>query len=261
MIETKAVSNSLAAKIAAAAVEVGGKLKADKRNTQQNYDYISADKILSVGGQALAVQGVTIIPQVTGREILLAETQKGGQRFDAVLTMVMLVTDGQSEILAPWVGCGSDYAVPDKAAYKAMTSGHKYFVMKLLCIGEGNEDGEHEDAPPAQPKPATKRPAATGEEPPVVERKPEPMRQAPPPEPADNGGPVYTGLLAKIGKGKYPAAWARELATYKRVNEYELDGILRRLNLPGETTPDQVIARVDDYVMSKDQVIASDPNA
>lgn len=185
MAETKAVSNSLAAKIAAAVLDVGGRLKADKRNEQQKYNYISADKILAEAGQALAAQGVTIVPQVTGSEIAVFEYAddygKSKRRYDVTLKLVMLITDGESEILAPWMGFGNDYAMPDKAAYKAITSGDKYFRMKLLSIGEGAEDGEHEEEPAQKPQPKPTQPAKPAQ--PPAERKAEPMRQAPPPEP------------------------------------------------------------------------------
>jgi hypothetical protein len=143
-------TTTLATRIAAASKDVGGKLKTDKTNTQQNYSYISADKILSVCGQALAEEGVVVFPSVTNDD---THKEEGGKRYDARVTLVFTISDGTNGIEMPWVGYGSDYAVPDKAIYKAITSGHKYFLMKLLNIGAGNEDGEHEEE---QPKPAAR---------------------------------------------------------------------------------------------------------
>jgi hypothetical protein len=65
--------------------------------------------------------------------------------------------DGNEKIVR-WTGSGVDYATPDKALYKAMTSGHKYFVMKLFMIGVGNEDGEHENYEEIAGRNVTKNP-------------------------------------------------------------------------------------------------------
>jgi hypothetical protein len=145
---------TLAARIAAASKDVGGKLKADKTNTQQSYDYISADKMLAVCGQALADQGIALLPAVTHVEVNRLENQSGKARYDASVNFVFTLTDGVTQFELPFAGCGSDYTVPDKAVYKAITSGHKYFLAKMLNIGVGNEDGEHEmeevKPPPSQ---------------------------------------------------------------------------------------------------------------
>jgi hypothetical protein len=224
MTETTARAKTLAAKIAAASADVGGKLKADKRNNEQGYNYISADKVLAVSGQALADQGISIIPQIVGAEIKWIDRGNGKGRWDAHLDLKMLVTDGESEIEVSWAGWGSDYSVPDKANYKALTSGDKYFRMKLLSIGEGNEDGEHENdedeqrpAPrqngqsrppqrPAQP-PAQQRPPAPATQPAAPDEPPfEPDEQ--PAAPAQNTAPAavkansttYWNRVAALGK-------------------------------------------------------------
>ena len=149
---------TLASKIAAAAMVVGGQLEADKRNTQQNYDYVSADKILSRCGQALAGEGVSVFPSIISQEIEAVNyTDNYGKqktRFDASVALVMFVSDGEQSMELTWAGRGSDFGVPDKALYKAITTGHKYFLAKLLNVGAGNEDGEHEtpESVPAAPQ-------------------------------------------------------------------------------------------------------------
>lgn len=137
---------SLAMKIAAAAKRVGGALETDKRNNEQKYDYISADKILQKCGQALAEEGVTVFPSIVNQTVETVEFRQGRVRYDASVEFVFFVADSDSQMELPWLGRGADYAVPDKAAYKAITSGHKYFLAKLLNVGVGNEDGEHEAA-------------------------------------------------------------------------------------------------------------------
>jgi len=68
-----------------------------------------------------------------------------GPRYDAMVEFDFSVTDGATTVQEHWYGMGSDYSVPDKALYKAITSGHKYYLAKLLCVGAGNEDAEHEE--------------------------------------------------------------------------------------------------------------------
>jgi hypothetical protein len=139
---------TLISKIAKAAMDVGGKLGVDRTNKDANYDYISADKILSICGQALYSQGVVVIPNIGEQDTVLFEYTdqygKARRRFDSTVNFQFTITDGITEAKHNWFGMGCDYTVPDKALYKAITSGHKYFLMKLLCIGAGNEDGEHE---------------------------------------------------------------------------------------------------------------------
>lgn len=158
--------SELASKIAKAGLFVGGKLSADKTNKDQAYDYISADKINTICGQALYKEGVAVLPEVTNQETVLFEYTdnygKSKRRYDSTVTFKFTISDGSESIETSWVGVGSDYVVPDKAAYKAITSGHKYFLMKLLCVGAGNEDSEHEDndGHGGKPDKQTTKPAA-----------------------------------------------------------------------------------------------------
>lgn len=167
---------NLAQKIAAASNAVGA-LETDKHNPQGNYKYISADKILERAGNALADAGVAVVPGISHVEVNTGTTSGNKPRFDVSVYMKMIVTDGETTIEQPWLGMGSDYSVPDKAMYKAITSGHKYFLAKLLNVGVGNEDSDHEPAQEPAPvaartnghaKPPVQKPAQT----PVSERHP-----------------------------------------------------------------------------------------
>ena len=122
-------NKTLIGKIAKISLAVGS-LSADARNTQQKYDYISADKILDRVGKEMAKEEVVIIPAIVDEEIVTVPWKQGA-RYDVRVDLEMTVTDGDSEIKSMWFGRGSDYSVPDKAMYKAITSGHKYFLMKL----------------------------------------------------------------------------------------------------------------------------------
>lgn len=135
-----------------------GSLEADARNQHDNYDYISADKILERVGKVLGNLEITVIPAAKDVDIKVYNyTDSYGNdktMYSAVISMEMTIIDGDFQLVVPWVGSGVDYRVPDKAVYKAITSGHKYFLTKLLMIGVGNEDSEHE--PQTRPEPASK---------------------------------------------------------------------------------------------------------
>lgn len=156
-------TGKLYARIAIVSKEVGSLLP-DKKNLEQRYDYISADKILERAGDAMAKHGLVVIPSIVGSDVKVVTYTKtySGKveekwRLDAEIYFEMTVADSDGNaITQKWVGRGSDYSTPDKALYKAITSGHKYFLMKLFNVGIGNEDGEHEvqdtDYTPVQPK-------------------------------------------------------------------------------------------------------------
>jgi hypothetical protein len=134
---------NLSQRIIKASLDVGG-FSADKSHEKQGYKYISADKVLDRAGKALAENGVIIYPSITEQGIGSVQPDGGKPYNSAYVKFEMIVTDGETERVIPWVGYGTDYSTQDKAIYKAITSGHKYFLMKLLSIGIGNEDGEHD---------------------------------------------------------------------------------------------------------------------
>jgi hypothetical protein len=183
MTEQTALSG-LASAIAKATIEVGG-FVADKRNNEQNYSYISADAVLERGGLALARVGVAVIPAVTNFDIKFTPRANKSDRIDALVNFVMTVCYQDEKLETLWVGCGSDYSTPDKALYKAITSGHKYYLMKLLNISIGNEDSEHEDGEEpkrATPKPAhVSRPETPANAPTFVKDEPQPAQNVPQP--------------------------------------------------------------------------------
>lgn len=221
------MASTLIAKIAKASQAVGA-LQPDKTNTQQNYQYISADKILDRAGDALAKEGVVILPSIVHEETAQTDYTdnygKAKTRFDAVVHFAMIVSDGESQFELPWRGRGNDYAVPDKAMYKAITSGHKYFIAKLLNIGVGNEDGEHESEP--QPQAATrtppKRPTLPAEE--VFDK---PAKTTP------RANASQLAAINELGKQAYGdewdgnkeklAEWSSQGARQKLVDLYEME--------------------------------------
>ncbi|MCA9981442.1 MAG: ERF family protein [Anaerolineales bacterium] len=156
---------------------------ADKKH-QQGYGYISADAVLTRCGRALGDAGVIVFPSVTEQRVFTIEnaTNRGGSRYDAVVDFdMMLIGEGGETLTAKWTGHGSDFTAPDKAVYKAITSGHKYFLMKLLLIGVGNEDGEHDEAAPSKAKNIP---------------SPRPAPPAPPRQPSKQSGEWYDNAPA-----------------------------------------------------------------
>jgi hypothetical protein len=142
------MTTTLAARIAKASKELGGALAPDKQNKQGGgYWYITADKLLDRAGGALADNGVSIVPAIIGYDVNGGQANSGAKSFVVTVNFMMTITDGETSMDIPWVGMGVDYSAVDKALYKAITSGHKYFLMKLLNVGAGNEDGEHESHP------------------------------------------------------------------------------------------------------------------
>ena len=243
------MEQTLITKIAKAGQDVGGKLKADKTNKEQNYDYLSADKILSDCGQALFTQGVVIIPDILAQEITLHEYTdaygKAKKRYDARVDFIFHIADETTSYDAKWYGVGSDYSVPDKSLYKAITSGHKYFLMKLLCIGAGNEDAEHEEEPGEKKQKSAPSAPPNG-------------KSAPESAPATTSEPViYTGQLAKLGGSKghnYPQLWVKAVMTNLAQlggNEYHVDGVLQKLNLPQSVDAEAMIDAVNTYLRDK----------
>ena len=159
---------TLASKLASVRAKIGS-LAPDKTNKDQNYKYISADKILERAGDALAEAGIIILPAINSCDVTFFERPNKSPRIDAIIRMEMVVTDGETALNSLWIGSGSDYTAPEKAVSKAVTNGHKYYLMKLLNIGIGNEDGEHDShAEPEQPsetkQPAQEAPAMTIEQ-------------------------------------------------------------------------------------------------
>jgi hypothetical protein len=149
---------TLAARLAAAMRRMGN-LKPDKFNQADRFAYRSADLILSAANEALAAEGVVIIPAVEELAERVGQSGGGKARYEAQIKMRFIVTDGAASFEVMWSSLGVDYTAPDRALAKAITLGHKYFVSKLLMVGVGNDEDDHEQeatfaaAPQAAPMP------------------------------------------------------------------------------------------------------------
>jgi len=145
---TPATPTTLTGKILLAAQMINGSMKNDSENAEKGYSYVSANQVIDICGGSLLENGVMLIPEIIGQEIRQTEyINRSGVKmsiFDAAVNFHMHLSDGQDEMIISWMGSGIDYSAPDKAFYKAVTSGHKYFLMKLLMVATGNTDSEHE---------------------------------------------------------------------------------------------------------------------
>ena len=119
-------------------------LSHDSTNSQQRYDYFSADFILETIGKEMAKNGIAILPAVVDSTTHYVNEEGKKPFFHVTANLTMTVIANDHSVSMPFFGAGIDYTAPDKAFYKAVTSSHKYFLMKLFCVGVGNEDGEHE---------------------------------------------------------------------------------------------------------------------
>lgn len=128
--------------------------------------YADLGEVIKASRAALTENGLSIVQPVSSNgEMVIVTTQlmhASGQWIRD--TMAFPLTEQRGKSLAQEAGSIITYL-------------RRYSLASMIGIyADDDTDGN-------EPKPATKRPAATGEEPPVVERKPEPMRQTQPPEP------------------------------------------------------------------------------
>lgn len=148
------------------------------RNDFHKYDYATEADIAATIRQELASRAVMLIPSVEGmtREAV-------GEKGSVLTTLKMTFTfmDGESgeTLTRPWIGAGTDKE--DKGAYKAMTGGEKYFLLKTFLMPTGDDPERDEaGAGPRRAKgiapapPATVVNAKTGEEVPASSRPPAP---------------------------------------------------------------------------------------
>lgn len=135
-------------------------------NDFHKYHYaLEADINEALRGE-LASRNVLLLPAVTGRS-----RESVGEKGQVVTHLDMEFTFYDAEtgeqLTRPWLGAGADKE--DKGAYKAMTGGEKYFLLKTFLIPTGDDpEGEAAVSPQRQaprkaapskpttpPKPAT----------------------------------------------------------------------------------------------------------
>lgn len=145
MSEAAAVPKTLVKKLAAVMAAVSS---IPKRGHNQFHDYkyaTEADIVEAIRGE-LSQRHIILVPGITGRS-----RNKVGDKGVVVTHLEMTFTfmDGETgeELTRPWLGAGSDKE--DKGAYKAMTGGEKYFLLKTFLVPTG-DDPEQDSSKPDQ---------------------------------------------------------------------------------------------------------------
>ena len=147
MSESETVPKALATKLrsarsAAAPIEKKG-------TADEGYDFVRAADIGEEARRLLKGRGLIVIPSV---ESIDQKMGKSGVLVHAHLTFEIVYVNTGESITKKWVGSGFDYP-GDKALYKAITGGTKYFLAGLLGIpfGVDPEEGT-QPATPAEPE-------------------------------------------------------------------------------------------------------------
>lgn len=131
------------------------------RNEQQGYDYTSAEDLIAIGGQAMAAEGVGLVPvdtQVGPWEVQRQET-KGGMKEYLVANVrrtFLLFERGGAAITigfdAPAVQSAGRPA--DKAVLATMTESLGYAIRDTLTVARGQDkydiSGRADDEAPAR---------------------------------------------------------------------------------------------------------------
>lgn len=118
------------------------------RNEFHKYDYATeADIVEAIRGE-LAQRHVILLPAITGKT-RTPVGEKGSVLTELDMAFTFLDGDSGEELTRAWLGAGTDKE--DKGAYKAMTGGEKYFLLKTFLIPTG-DDPETEERPTAAKK-------------------------------------------------------------------------------------------------------------
>jgi len=119
------------------------------RNAFHGYDYATeADIVTAIRGE-LACRAVMLFPAIVAtRREPVGDPEK--RMVLTSLDMEFTFMDGESgeAITRPWHGAGTDKE--DKGAYKAMTGGEKYFLLKTFLVPTGDDpeqDGKQDGKP------------------------------------------------------------------------------------------------------------------
>jgi len=141
MAETKNIYTKLAVVLASI-----GYMQKDKRNTGQNYSYLSEAKIKDRIRELFVEQLLVFQYSTIGsREYEIGLTKNGQKMFvtEAWGTWLIVNSETGAVVNGEWRGTGSDTG--DKGLYKAITGGIKYVFNTMFLIPTGDDpevDGE-----------------------------------------------------------------------------------------------------------------------
>lgn len=108
-------------------------------NKNQGYKFIQSEHLLGVVRQEMVKLGLIVLPEMVD-----------ATRQDMVTTvkMVFTVMDVESGDHVSLTFFGQGWDKTDKGIYKAITGAMKYFVMKLIMLGDNAEDPEFDEDEP-----------------------------------------------------------------------------------------------------------------
>ena len=117
------------------------------KDSRKSYGYVSSDKAYQVIGQAMSKNGLSYRVSILDEDTTIIERQGKTPFFSSKVwfSVVFVSAEGEKSEPVTWIGRGTSYEAIDKAAYGAITSGVKYFLMKQFVVGSGNEDSEHDN--------------------------------------------------------------------------------------------------------------------
>lgn len=124
---------------------VGGGIKKDKHNKEQNYDYTSDALIVETVREAMIDAGIVLLPPVPKT---IEAVEKPGKNGPVPMTRVWVefilasADDIEDRVTVSYPGDAIDYG--DKGVYKAMTGARKYFYRMTFNLA--SEDDPEEDS-------------------------------------------------------------------------------------------------------------------
>lgn len=152
---TPTIPAKLAAKLAKARKAAKG-VEKKGRNDHHKYDYARAEDVVREAERVLQEEGVLLLPEVV--EVVESRPENGGLIVQAHLLYHVVDAETGEGFQRAWIGYGHDKP-GDKAIYKAITGGDKYFLAKLLGIpfGQDPEDEGASNGGNGQQQPQPKR--------------------------------------------------------------------------------------------------------
>lgn len=213
------------------------------RNDYANFDYVSADRMILAGREALSAAGLALLP--VGQELASAESAPAGKSAHVYVAKLrslyrLVHESGQFLDLAYDLPVVTKKGTPeDKATFGAMTESLGYVYRGLLSIGRfdgrdmgtvdvnGRDDTDYE--------PASRRPPSSPRRPPPSSRRPlpssRPRRRSDPPPPSED----YRGSAAQLADEFIESIRRFDGCEPTRENLAELERIppaVRDANLP-----------------------------
>lgn len=136
MTEGTPLTNSVYQKLFAIMQDLKG-IEKTGFNQNQKYKFVSSEYLLSVVREHFIAHGLVFVPSMLTSHMQDAEK---GRVTTVEMNFRVVDTETGDYIDCPWMGHGWD--TTDKGIYKAATGATKYFLMKLLMLGEPGDDAE-----------------------------------------------------------------------------------------------------------------------